>query len=113
MNKDFTEFQKWFKHYQKLFGLTGYKHYFKYESLDGCFADITVDLTNMVATIRLNTQITGKHTPPRNIKDMAKHEAIHLLVSRLEENGRSRYATSAEIYESTEELVYKLENLIP
>ena len=112
MNKDFIQFQSEFLKYQKLFGLNGYKVYFKYEPLDDAFASINVDQSNMVATVRLNHKIPDKEKPHRDIKQSAKHEALHLLLGRLEENARYRYSTPNEIYEATEELVHKLEDLI-
>lgn len=112
MNKDFQRFQLEFIKWQRKFGLMGYKVYFKYEELDNCFADINVDLTEMVATVRYNSNLPDKDKQFRSPKDSAKHEALHLLVSRLELNGRARYINAAEMYESAEELVRKLEVLI-
>ena len=111
-NKDFELFQKEFKKWQKLFGLTGYKLYFKHEPLDGSFACISTKIGDMIATVKLNSALPDSEKPWKNIKQSAKHEAIHLLVSRLEMNGRYRYASEGEMYESTEELVVKLEGLI-
>ena len=113
MNKDFHLFQKEFKKWQGRFGLTGYKVYFKYEELEASFADIQVSQSSRVVTVRLNSNLPDKDNPFKDVKADAKHEALHLLVSRLEENGRYRYCSDAEIYESTEELVVKLQNLIP
>jgi len=113
MNKDFALFQKEFKRWQKLFGLTGYKVYFKYEPEEGYFASLSVNQGNMVATATLNSELPDKDKPFKDIKRTAKHEAIHLLVSRLEKDGRYRFTSEDEIYEATEELVFRLEDLIP
>jgi len=113
MDADFELFQSEFKRWQKVFGLTGYKVYFKYEPEEGYFATLSVDQGNMVATVTLNSELPDKDKPFKDIKRTAKHEAIHLLVSRLEQNGRYRHASSGEIYEATEELVNRLEDLIP
>jgi len=112
MAKDFIKFQDYFKKYQHKFGLTGYKAYFKYEPLETNFADIQINQTNMAVTIRLNSDLPGKDKPFRDIKRSAKHEAIHLLLGRLENRASSRYATENEIYEAVEELVNKLEELL-
>jgi len=112
LNKDFQEFQVEFKKWQKLFGLTGYRVYFKYEVLDNAFADIKVNQSSMVATVRLNSKLSDENKPHKDIKRSAKHEAIHLLVGRLNENGRYRFSTEGEIYEAAEELVFRLEDLI-
>ena len=113
MNKDFELFQKEFKKWQRLFGLTGYKVYFKYEPLDSSFADLTVRQSDMVATARLNSKLPNSEKLYMDTKRSAKHEALHLLVARLEQNSRYRYASENEIYEATEELVIRLEGLVP
>lgn len=112
MNKDLELFKREFTRWQKLFGLTGYKVYFKCEPLDKSFADISVIQGNMVATIRINSKLPDKDKPFKDIKRSAKHEAIHLLLARLELSGRYRYSAENEIYEAVEELVHRLEDLI-
>ena len=98
---------------KKSSGLTGYQVYFKHEALDSSFADIKIGQGDMVATVRLNKQLPTKDKPFKDVKRSAKHEAIHLLVGRLEQDGRYRYCSEPEIYEATEELVNRLEGLIP
>jgi len=110
--KDFELFKSEFKKWQQKFGLTGWKVYFKYEPIKD-FADIEANLGDMVATVRLNSKLPDTDKPFKHIKLSAKHEAIHLLLARLEKNARYRWATEPEIYEATEELVFKLEDLIP
>jgi len=112
MRQDFELFQSEFKKWQQKFGLTGYKVYFKHEAIDGCFASIEISQGEMVATVRLNSGLPDKDKPFEDIERSAKHEALHLLVGRLEQNGRCRYSSENEIYEATEELVFKLEELV-
>ena len=112
MNKDFALFQKYFKEYQQRFGLTGYRVYFKYEPLEKNFAEIDCDTEYMVATVRLNSSLPDKDKPHKDIKRTAKHEALHLLLMRLEGNAEDRYSSSRQIYGSIEELIHKLEELI-
>lgn len=105
---DFEIFKKEFTYYQKLFGLTGYKVYFKSEHFEDCFADITIDHKDSVATVRLN----DTPSPDRHVKDSAKHEALHLLFCKIESLADNRYIRKEEVSQATEELVFKLENLI-
>ncbi len=111
-DQDFEKFQRYFKGYQKQFGLTGYKVYFKHEPLENTFADIDINLADMVATVRLNSKLPAINIPHKDIRLSAKHEALHLLIGRVEQNGRRRFLTSAELYESAEEVVNKLEELV-
>ncbi len=112
-NKDFILFQRCFGAYRKLFGLTGYKCYFKYESFNDGFADIVVDQDGKVATVRLNSNCPDKVTPFRDVRGSAKHEALHLLLGRLEGLATDRFTRANEIYEEVESIVFKLEELIP
>ena len=112
MNKDFELFKKTFTRYQNKFGLTGWRISFSHGTLDGAHAEMTPNLSCMVASVRLNS-VPHKHDNNwGDIKGHAKHEAIHLLLQRLVTNGSTRYISESEIYESTEEVVRKLENLI-
>jgi len=110
--EDFQLFQSEFKKWQEKFGLTGWQVYFKKDLIDGCFADISFCHGLQVATVRLNDKLPDKDKPFRDIKKDARHEALHLLLARLEGNAKFRYASENEITESIEELVVKLEGLI-
>ena len=105
---DFELFQKEFKKWQIKFGCTGYGVFFEYADIDGGFADITMNRETMVITVRLD-----KCTPKKQIRLSAKHEAIHLMLNRLEWAALNRWASLDDIYSATEEVVYKLEELIP
>ena len=109
---EFESFKEEFKKWQEKFGLNGYRVYFEHKGIDDCFADITIDQSENIATVRLNSKLLTKDKPHQDIKGNAKHEALHLLVGRLERNARWRYSSSSEISEATEELVHKLEGLI-
>ena len=113
MNKDFLKFQKIFKSYQRLFGLTGYKVYFKYEPIENCFANISTNHPDMTATVRLNSKVPNGEKPYRNVYVSAKHEALHLLLNSLEDKALNRHAQRDEVFEAVEEAVHKLEALIP
>lgn len=110
--QDFILFKEYFAEYLKLFGLTGYKVYFKYEPLEKSFANISINQGGMVVTVRLNSQLPAEHKDDLDIRGDAKHEALHLLIGRLGQNGRYRFASDDEMTEAEEELVYRLEGLI-
>jgi hypothetical protein len=112
MSKDFREFQRWFKHYQDKFGLNGWEVYFKSEPLEDRFAEIRTSIEGMTATAVLNCNLPDKDKPFKDVKRIAKHEALHLLCARLEIDGRHRYISDDEITEAAEELVIKLGHLI-
>ena len=111
--EDFVTFQKEFKKWQKFFGLNGYTIYFKYKPLDDQFADIEIEQNIMAAIVRLNSRLSENSEPFKDIKRSAKHEAIHLLIGRLNYLATCRYVESKDIYEASEELVHRLDGLIP
>ena len=113
MNNDFVEFQEHFKHYQNLFGLSGYKVYFRHEPLEKSFAEINIENHSLVATVTLNSRLSAKDKPFKDIKLSAKHEAIHLLLGQLEDRAYMRFLTKDAIYEALEDICHRLEGIIP
>lgn len=112
-DKQFEQFKKWFTYYQNMFGLNGYKVYFKYEDRGDCFASLITNQEDMVATVYLNSDMTEDAKPFFNVRESAKHEALHLLLARYSDVAHYRYTTKTDIYETEEELVRRLETLIP
>lgn len=113
IDKDFALFQKVFGSYREMFGLTGYRTYFKHEKLDGAFADITIEQPSMVVTVRLNKGHPIENKAFEDVERSAKHEALHLLLGKLEDLAYDRHCRKSQIYEAIEEVVFKLEKLIP
>ena len=112
-SRDFEAFQREFTRYQKLFGLTGYRVYFEHRPLKDNFAELECDQVTRVALVSLNSALPDKDKAHRSPKMSAKHEAIHLMLRKLADCGRYRYTSSDEITEACEEIVIKLEGLIP
>ncbi len=93
--------------------MTGYKIYFKYEPVDDGYAEIYTNQSGMIATVILNSEVRQGDRVFKNIERSAKHEAMHLLLMRLQNGAYNRFARQADIDESVEEIVFKLEKLIP
>lgn len=110
--KEFETFQKEFKKWQYRFGCTGYKVYFHHKPIEGAYASITIQQSDMAANVIWNSASSEDSEPCKDIKGSAKHEAIHLLLGRLVQNARYRYLAESEVYEAVEELTVKLEGLI-
>ena len=109
---DFADFKRYFKEYQRKFGLAGYRVYFKRQPMDGYFAEISYRQNEMVATVKLNPKLKAAGTGWKDIKGHAKHEALHLLVARLSHLAATRFVVEEQIDEAEEELINKLEGLI-
>ena len=109
---DFEQFQQYFKEYQEQFGLNEYKVYFLEEVLKNAFATINVDQQSMVATVRWNKRLAPKDRPFKDIRRTAQHEALHLLIWRMENIATCRYLTDSEVFEASESLVHRLQDIL-
>ena len=112
-SKDFAEFKKTFMKYQQLFGCTGYKIFFEREKLKNDCANITIRDECRIATVKLDSALPEREKKDQPIELLAKHEAIHLLLARYVHYAESRYVNEEQVIEAEEELVRKLEKLIP
>ena len=112
-NKGFELFQKEFKRYQEYFGLLGYEARFEFESIDSAAASLDIKQEDMVVYVTLNSKLHKPEKTVAELKRNAKHEALHLLTGRMRSYAYARHIMGADIYEANEELVRKLEKLIP
>jgi len=110
-NKHLNIFKKECKKWIDILKLDNWEVYYGWQDKEGTFASIYTDLSGYVATIYLSRD-WGDDYNNAQLKRTAKHEVIHLLLSRLSENARSRFITETDLAESEEELVRKLEKII-
>lgn len=108
----FTVFQEEFTYWQQVFGLDGYKVYYKFEPLCNSYAEIHADQELMATTVILNSELNDEELEHFNPQRVAKHEALHLLIGRLAGYANNRFISEPQLTESIEELVNKLDKLI-
>jgi len=112
-NKYLNIFKKECKKWIDILKLDNWEVYYDWQDKEGTFASIYTDLSGYVATIFLTRDWEDLFDHiEEQIKRTAKHEVIHLLLSRLSDNARSRFIAEADLGESEEELVRKLEKII-
>ncbi len=111
--RDFEIFKREFTKYQRLLGLTGIQVYFTHEPLDDDNAQLLMKYAECTATACLNSELSEGQEPFKDVKGWGKHEAIHLLLMRLQGEAEYRYATKESIVEANEETVHRLEAVIP
>jgi SRSO17 transposase len=111
-NRDFELFKKEFTKWQEKLGLTSFKVYFKYESLEDRFASIRFNTSSMVASVGLNDKLPKENKPFKDVKFSARHEVSHLLIAKLEDLANHRYVAEREIDEASEELANKIADLL-
>ena len=109
----FNRFKKAFVYWQGRLGLTQYRVSFTHEFDPENYAEITVRQLEKSVTVLLTTELTGLSADSQeNPEDHAKHEAIHLLLSRLEFLGCCRYIEGTDLKEEAEAIVVRLEKVL-
>jgi len=112
-NKHFEIFKRKCKKWQDKFELHNWELHFRWQEKNGDRAGLSTSLDGYVSTALLTKEWDNwEKITEKDIEVVAKHEMIHLLLSRLEIVGRARYISEDEQREATEELVRKLENII-
>ena len=105
---DFAEFQRLFVEYAGAFELGSWKIYFEHlsdKTRNGWSCVPCLD--DRQATVGLAKSVDS------DIRYIAKHEAIEVLVSRLCLMAESRFVTQEQIEDERHALVRVIENLIP
>lgn len=107
--KDFelfkSECQKWID----IFGLNDWKVYYYFTDLNGDYAECVPDYRKCIVKIALNSKFRRKYL---DIKKSAKHEIIHLLLSRFFGMARERFISPDEIDNEWERLTRIIEKAI-
>ncbi len=107
--RDFDKFKAEFLHWVDEFGLVGYRLIFDHTPTKDSHADIIIDEEGKLAVICLSSILNPDFC---GAEEHAKHEALHLLLSRLEYLGGLRYARDGEIKEESEKLIRILQKLL-
>ena len=111
--KDFKRFCSEFLRWVELFGLKDYRLLFHHKQLEDSFAEIHRDDPGKIVDIYFSKEIpeisvSGYISPEHH----AKHEAIHLLLSRLGYLADRRYLNYADVKEEQERIVRILEKIL-
>jgi len=108
----FNRFKKEFNRLIPILGINGYKFYFEHRDLPGSFAEVHINQAGHAVTVVYGLNIEEGDYPGVTPEENAKHEAIHVLISRLGYLGEGRYIGSSEIDDEQERLVRILEKII-
>ena len=106
-NRFKTEFLRW----QKELGLTQYRIVFCHEKLEKDTSKILMGQMEKYAKVSLSTELS-KTEFDEGPESHAKHEAIHLLISRLAWLGDCRYLEQHDLDEECEAVVVRLDKVL-
>ena len=111
--KEFEVFKEEFMRWIDKLGINEYRIDFFLDPLDDSFAEITINHMGRAVKVALSDNISKRdRSAGHDIKSHAKHEALHLLIGRLCWLGEERHLSDGAIYEESEKLVRKLEDLL-
>lgn len=116
--KDFELFKDECHKWVDRFELNNYLVRFEHKHKDDANASSNSYSHNYTVTFNLRKEIDyGKFDEELSkeefIKHLAKHEVIHCLLGRISTVAESRFLVKDELTEAEEELVIKLEKIIP
>jgi len=110
---DFEKFKHFFNEWTEKFGLDYWQIYFEHKQNKIGYSAIKPDIDGYVARVMLAINWDDREVTDEGLNQSAKHEAIHLLIVRCMAIGGSRFVTSDEMISAEEELVRRLEKLLP
>ena len=112
--KQFEFYKKECKKWIDRFELNNWKVWFIKSELEDAFSQIHTKINGYGAKIILNSSLWNDDgiSVEQILAETAKHEIIHLLLSRFSDYAKSRDYTNDQLYEAEEEVVRKLENII-
>lgn len=108
--KEFNQFQQYCLKYQKDWDLSEWRICFQFEKLGDSNAKTAFNLEAHQATIALNTD---KDPIEEDLKRLAKHEMLHVLLGRMGELAQYRYTIFRELDSAEHSVINKLIKLIP
>jgi len=113
-NEYFEKFKETFLYWQKELGLMQYQIQFEHKDIDGAYAKICVHEDDKLAHVICNNKYSSQQdaNTDKGPESHAKHEACHLLISRLEWLGNQRCIRNDEIYDEDEAIVVRLARVL-
>lgn len=108
-SQQFKRFKKEFIKWQSTLGLTEYTVNFKLKRIEDDWAQFALNAEGCVGTLTVST--AHKWTL-KDIRTVACHECLHLLLARLTEIGSRRFVEEDELSNENERVVCVLEKML-
>ncbi len=112
--KDFELFKKYSQEYAEILGLSDWAIFYEHaKTRDSAYAETLWDVESHTARIILGTSWDNiRYKTDIEIKRLALHETIHVLISPLTMEAMSRYTTGERIATEEHRIVRMLEKLV-
>jgi hypothetical protein len=111
-DQEFKLFQEEFKKYQKLLNLQDYKVVFECRHIDGNFGQIQSNSEMRTAFVTLTNIVCSSDIEYFDIKETAKHEAMHLLLADITYLACERFGNLDTIKKEEEKIVRLLTEVV-
>lgn len=114
-NVQFQVFKEACEEYLKSWGLQAWNVKYVQEEMKDAYARVWKDLESMLATIALSKTWNNSVRPLNDveIKEVAKHEVLHLLLGKLFELAQYRYLSRRELEAAEHEAIQLLMKIVP
>jgi hypothetical protein len=107
--KDFEQFQKSFRKYQERLGVVNYEVIFQHMKLDDNDAELEYFRQPCAVVARLNTEMSDNG---RTMDNLAKHEAIELLLAPMRSAATRRTLDEGDLNEICHSVVQALVRVV-
>lgn len=112
--KDFHLFMEACTIYLDKLGLKEWSVFYNHAVLEDAYATTAWKLSGYVATITLNQEWDDlRPKSDREIRRVALHEALHLLLAPIAAEASERYTTQLQLEVAEHQAIRRLENLVP
>lgn len=110
----FDKFQEYVGHWQKELGLVGWKIFFRHSKTNDAFAQTSTGSKASTAVITLCTSWPVEDRPLNDteLKNLALHECLHVLLDPLYNEAQARYADEFALDKAEETIVKTLEQVL-
>ena len=110
--REYKKFDETFKLWQLRFGCPEYEIATRHGDTGGNVGSLSADSSGCTGVVGLCTHIAPNDDLDNWVEDVAKHEALHLLLLRLTDLAKGRFASEDEIDRENERITRILEKLI-
>jgi len=93
-------------------GLREYRLHFEFEPVEGGYGSCSADVDGRLAVITLNTIFEGWEATDANVKEVAVHECLELLMWELYELASTRWTSKDRVEAARHAIIRRLEKLI-
>ena len=78
---EFAVYKDWVKHYLKKYGLNDWTVYYSHDSCESSLAQCRAQIVSRGVTFAFNKELTKEAYEELDLRDTARHEVCHLLIS--------------------------------